>query len=103
VVINDQGVPDFGALQNAFDAHAPQDIVYYLFDMPYCAGYDLRDVPLEQRRAQLQKLLQAKVQPHGAVRFSEVFDATAQSVLVSACRMGPRLCENTLNLARTLL
>ena len=27
-------------------ARAPSSIVYYLFDLPYCAGHDLRDVPL---------------------------------------------------------
>jgi bifunctional non-homologous end joining protein LigD len=89
VVINDQGVPDFGALQNAFDANTPHGIVYYLFDLPYCNGFDLRAVALQARRAQLQEVLaKAKAKLHGPVRFSQVFDATPQSVLTSACRMG---------------
>lgn len=87
VVINDHGVPDFGALQNAFDGEKTQDIVYYLFDLPFCQGQDLRDVPLEARRAQLKDVL-GKAKPQGAVRFSEVFDAQAESVLTSACRLG---------------
>jgi bifunctional non-homologous end joining protein LigD len=89
VVINDQGVPDFGALQTAFDTNTPHAITYYLFDLPYCKGYDLRNVPLEARRAQLQELLvQAQADAHGPVRFSVAFDAAPQSVLSSACRMG---------------
>ena len=87
VVINAQGVPDFGALQRSFDASKTQDIVYYLFDMPYSAGHDLRDVPLEARRAQLQALL-ADADPAGPVRFSALFDAPLQSVVTSACQLG---------------
>ena len=87
VVINDHGVPDFGALQQAFDTEKTRDIVYFLFDMPYYDGYDLRNVPLETRRAQLSELL-ANVKPKGSVRFSEALDAELESVLASACRMG---------------
>jgi ATP-dependent DNA ligase len=61
-------------------------IVYYLFDLPYCAGHDLRDVPLEQRRAVLQRIVERK--PHPNVRFSEVFEAPPQDILASACRLG---------------
>ena len=87
VVINDHGVPDFGALQNAFDVRSTQDIIYYLFDLPYCNGYDLRVVPLYARREQLQVLL-SKAKPQSMVRFSEAFAATAQSIVTSACRLG---------------
>ena len=77
---------DFQALQNAFDAGRTDQIVYYLFDLPYCAGYDLRDVPLEQRREVLQRIVQRK--PHPNVRFSDVFDAPPQEILASACKLG---------------
>ncbi|MBC5764859.1 DNA ligase D [Ramlibacter albus] len=77
---------DFQALQNAFDSARTASIVYYLFDLPYCAGYDLREVPVEQRREVLKRIVERK--PHGNVRFSEVFDAPAHAVLDSACRLG---------------
>ena len=35
-------MPDFNALQNAFDRRASTDIVYFLFDVPFFDGYDLR-------------------------------------------------------------
>ncbi|HZY18894.1 MAG TPA: DNA ligase D [Ramlibacter sp.] len=77
---------DFQALQGAFDTARTADIVYYLFDLPYCAGYDLRQVPLEERRAVLQRIVQRQPQPN--VRFSEVFEARPQDVVASACQLG---------------
>ena len=86
VVPDEAGIPDFGALQQAFDAQQPKDIVLYLFDMPYLAGRDLRGVPLQARRTMLQALLAAS--SSDAIRFSEEFDAAPQSVVASACKMG---------------
>ena len=77
---------DFQALQGAFDSARTGDIVYYLFDLPYCAGYDLRAVPVEQRREVLRRIVARK--PHDKVRFSEVFDAPPHAILDSACRLG---------------
>jgi bifunctional non-homologous end joining protein LigD len=77
---------DFQALQGAFETARTKDIVYYLFDLPYCAGHDLRDVPVEERRAVLQRIVERK--PHANVRFSEVFGAQPQDVVASACKLG---------------
>jgi bifunctional non-homologous end joining protein LigD len=54
VVLNDAGLPDFQALQNAFEIDRTKDIVYYLFDVPFLKGEDLRDRPVEERRAALK-------------------------------------------------
>jgi bifunctional non-homologous end joining protein LigD len=77
---------DFQALQGAFDTERTDRIVYYLFDLPFCAGHDLRDVPLVERRAVLQRIVERK--PHANVRFSEVFEAPPQDILSSACHLG---------------
>ncbi|MDB5991866.1 MAG: ATP-dependent ligase [Herbaspirillum sp.] len=89
VALNDQGVPDFQRLQQAFDGSHTQALVYYLFDVPYYRGYDLRTVPLRERRALLRTLL--KDNPNGSdnVRFSETLDGgNAKAMLASACQMG---------------
>jgi bifunctional non-homologous end joining protein LigD len=87
IIMPGQRVPaDFQALQGAFDTARTADIVYYLFDLPYCAGYDLREVPLVERRAVLQRIVERK--PQDKVRFSAVFDAPPQDVVSSACRLG---------------
>ncbi|MFT4066830.1 DNA ligase D [Paraburkholderia sp.] len=85
VVLDERGVPDFQALQNAFDENRPQDIVIYLFDIPFLNGYDLRGVPLEQRRAILRALLEG-VDDH-VLRFSNDFAFGADELLKSACDM----------------
>lgn len=91
VVLDADGVPSFQKLQNAFDADRPQDIVLYLFDVPYLNGYDLRHVPLVQRRAILRALLEplaSRDSKHGdALRFSDDFGFTADALLKSACDM----------------
>ena len=85
VVANEQGVPDFQALQNAFDSGSSTDILYYLFDLPYLNGVDLREVAVEERRAALSTVLGAHEQP--LLRFSEAFDETPDALLNSACQM----------------
>lgn len=86
VVPNERGIPDFGALQQAFDSRRTNDVVLYLFDAPYVAGHDLRSAPLQARRRVLQRLLSASRSDQ--IRFSEGFDAAAQDVVASACKLG---------------
>ena len=85
VVMGEDGVPHFNALQNAFDSSHPENIQYFLFDVPFLEGHDLRKLPLRERRTVLKALLDAK--GGGQVRFSEDFNGNAASVLRSACRM----------------
>ncbi|WP_040262445.1 DNA ligase D [Pseudomonas massiliensis] len=85
IVNNDEGVPAFQSLQNAFESDQAQAIVYYLFDLVYLNGMDLSQAPLEQRRAALDKLLQAN--QDGGLRFSASFDEAATSLLDSACSL----------------
>lgn len=85
VVTNEQGVPDFQALQNAFDSGRSGGIVYYLFDLPYLNGVDLREVPVEERRAALATVLKPNVNP--LLRFSDAFGESPEALLNSACEM----------------
>lgn len=85
VVANEHGVPDFQALQNAFEVGRSGNILYYLFDLPYLNGVDLREVPVEERRAALATILGAQKNP--LLRYSEAFDETPDALLNSACQM----------------
>jgi len=85
VVMNAAGVPDFNALQNAFDASRTEQIICYLFDAPFFEGYDLRKVPLQDRRRLLRQLIEHKGSDR--VRFSEDFPGDVASVLDNVCRL----------------
>ncbi|WP_392887490.1 DNA ligase D [Pseudomonas migulae] len=85
VVANEQGVPDFQALQNAFDSGNSGNILYYLFDMPYLNGVDLREVPVEERRVALATVLKPGEDP--LLRFSDAFAEEPEALLNSACQM----------------
>ena len=86
VVPGDDGMPDFQALQNAFDGRHTERLQYFVFDLPYFAGYDLRDVPLHERRAVLSALIGESTPP--SIRYSENFDAAAHELLESARKLG---------------
>ncbi|MBV7486546.1 DNA ligase D [Bordetella sp. BOR01] len=89
VVLADNGAPSFQALQNAFESERTGAIVYYVFDMPYVAGRDVRGEPLHARRAWLRQLIAANAgRLKDAVRFSETLEATPAQLVASACKMG---------------
>jgi bifunctional non-homologous end joining protein LigD len=87
VVLNEQGAPDFNRLQNAMDNSRTKEVVYFLFDVPFLGGMDLREVPLSSRREVLRELLSGQ-RHNERVRFSEAFEASPQELLEAACRMG---------------
>src|SRR5262245_58596642 len=86
VVLKEGGIPDFNALQNAFDKRIEIDITYFLFDLPFFEGYDLRAVELRHRRELLESFLQEKSGEH--VRWRTAFSSDPVTMLSSACKMG---------------
>lgn len=85
VVPNENGLPDFQALQNAFETQRSGNILYYVFDLPYLNGVDLRSTALEQRREVLAALLSKS--PSRLLRFSDDFEEAPEALLNSACQM----------------
>jgi len=90
VVLNANGAPDFNSLQNAIDSARPAAIRYFLFDLPFHDGFDLRRAPLEARRALLDGLLAAgdAAGDDDTLRLSAAFAADPASLLESARRLG---------------
>jgi bifunctional non-homologous end joining protein LigD len=86
VIPGDDGAPDFGALQAAFEAGRTNEIVYYVFDMPFYAGHDLRRASLIARRLLLADVMQESDSPR--LRFSQDFSGRGDDILRSACDMG---------------
>jgi bifunctional non-homologous end joining protein LigD len=74
VVLDSAGRSDFQRLQSRMGVRNPSPqlvsevpVVYYLFDILYCDGYDLRQVPLIERKEFLKGILGA----NGLVRYSD--------------------------------
>ncbi len=68
VVFNEEGKPDFDALQKYNGHHTP--INYCVFDLLWLDGYNLMQIPLTDRKTILKELLNG----NEVLRFSESFD-----------------------------
>ncbi|WP_395027247.1 DNA ligase D [Comamonas odontotermitis] len=86
VVLDNEGRPDFQALQNAFDGQGTEQLVYFLFDIPFAQGRDLHRLPLVERRELLRALLEGT--RSNRLRYSEAFEVRVEDLVASACALG---------------
>ena len=82
VVLNEKGVSNFGALQN-WRSEADGDLFYYVFDVLWLNGYDLKKLPLTKRK----EILKEQIPFEGIIRLSESFETTATEFLEAAAKM----------------
>jgi bifunctional non-homologous end joining protein LigD len=85
-VLLGNGTTNFQALQNALSGDDGSQIVYFVFDLLYLDGLDLRAVTLEDRKAALEQLLPAR--RDGPIRYSGHVRGQGESVFREACRLG---------------
>lgn len=83
VVLNEKGISNFGALQN-WRSEADGDLFYYVFDVLWLNGYDLKNLPLSGRR----EILKEQIPFEGIIRLSETFETTATEFLEATSKMG---------------
>ncbi len=76
------GTTDFSVLQNELKGRSKK-IVMVAFDLLYLNGYDLRKLPLFERKALLQKII-AKTD----IQFSESFEIDGREMYKHACKTG---------------
>ncbi len=89
VSLDKKGLSNFQQLQNLLKRGDDEDLVYYVFDLPHCQGYDLRKTPLGERKELLARLVRTGFpQSSGPVRFSDHIAGSGQSVLDHACQLG---------------
>src|SRR5581483_8763019 len=86
VALNDNGIPDFSALQAALSERDTGELVYFAFDLLFAQGEDLRPKPLAERKRRLAALLRAARRPR--LRYVEHFATGGEAMLESACRAG---------------
>jgi bifunctional non-homologous end joining protein LigD len=87
VVLRSDGTSDFQALQNVMRHGDADAMVYFVFDLLYCRGHDLRNVALSERKRLLSQLLGQR--KHSAViRYSDHISGEGEQVFSIACRHG---------------
>jgi len=85
VVLKADGTTDFQALQNVLKGVATGTLVYYVFDVPYSAGYDLTQTPLIDRKNYLRDLFES-IETGPTVRYGDYIQGGGPSVFQHACR-----------------
>jgi bifunctional non-homologous end joining protein LigD len=87
VALDERGLPSFGALQAALSEGKSEDLVLFAFDLLFEGREDLRTLPLEERKARLATLLNARGISR-RLRYVAHLIASAKDVYSSACKMG---------------
>jgi bifunctional non-homologous end joining protein LigD len=82
VVPADDGTTDFSVLQNELKRRSKK-IVMVAFDLLYLNGYDLRKLPLSERKALLKKIIDKT-----DIQFSESFEVDGGGMYKHACKTG---------------
>lgn len=76
------GGTDFSVLQNQLRGRSDK-LVMVAFDVLYLNGYDLRKLPLFERKTHLKKLVTGT-----AIQFSESFEVDGAEMFAHACKIG---------------
>jgi bifunctional non-homologous end joining protein LigD len=88
VALDASGAPDFAALQAALSKEDAANLIFFVFDLLFANGEDLRALPLSERKSRLEKLLAALPKKGGPLqRYLEHFDTGGDAVLQSACKL----------------
>lgn len=86
VALDENGSPDFAALQAAISEGKTDDLVFFAFDMLFDGDRDLREETLLTRKEQLKACLEANAD--GVVlRYVEHFETGGDAILQSACKL----------------
>jgi bifunctional non-homologous end joining protein LigD len=84
IVPDDSGAPNFHALHSDLAKGRADRLVYYVFDLLYLDGFDLRGAILRDRREALRELVG---NTSARVRFSENLHTKSSALFDLACQM----------------
>jgi bifunctional non-homologous end joining protein LigD len=87
VSADEKGAANFSQLQDDLSRSRYDRMAYYVFDLLYIDGYDLRASPLVERKALLKQLLDG-AGALGTIHDSEHFDTDGDSLFKQACDLG---------------
>lgn len=83
VVVSNNGSANFNALQN-WRSEADGELLYYLFDILWYEGIDIKTLPLIERK----EILKSIIPKDSIIRFSNHFDTSGIEFLATARKMG---------------
>lgn len=86
IVLDEQGISSFAALQSAFQEGAKHALHYYVFDLLHFEGHNLRTLPLTGRKDLLSQLVEEL--DDDAIRVSEHVRDEKAAIFEEACRHG---------------
>jgi bifunctional non-homologous end joining protein LigD len=86
VALLPSGLSSFQALQNSDKPAENTRLVYYVFDLLYLDGYDLRRLPLAERKERLRELLDGG--EAAELQYSDHIEADGAAFLRESCRLG---------------
>jgi len=88
VVLDDKGISRFALLQDALASGAGNRLVFYAFDLLHLDGWNLINVPLENRKALLAQLLEGYISSHSAIQLSDHVVGDGRALYEQASEMG---------------
>ncbi len=83
VVVDQQGRTDVQALQNSLQGIRSGRLVYFVFDIAFCAGYDVTQTPLVERK----KLLRNTLREGPPILYADHIQGQGEAVFQNACRL----------------
>ena len=86
VMLSD-GRTSFQALQNVIGSAPPRDLVYFVFDLLHLDGEDIARLPLERRKARLERLIDS-LGGGTLIRYADHVAGRGPEFLQQACRHG---------------
>src|SRR3954454_18709523 len=86
VAVDAKGRPDDAMLQADLAKRRGDGLVYYVFDLLYLDGFDLRGAPLVERKRIARNLLGER--QLSRILFSDHIEGNAKAVIANACEMG---------------
>jgi bifunctional non-homologous end joining protein LigD len=87
VAINEKGISSFKVLQEELSEGRGGKLQYYVFDLLYLDGRDLRDMPLLERKKQLEKFISPKKPFMKRIFYSEHFANGGNRFLQRLCNL----------------
>lgn len=82
VALDEEGKSHFQKLQNSLKSKRDTGLIYYIFDILYLNGKDLRSLPLLERKKLLKKVLKKSAKN---IVLSEHFETTAADFFAVSC------------------